>query len=192
MVAFSPDGTKAYVANDDGTVTPITIASDTPGTAITVGTSPWGVAFSPDGAKAYVANNADGTVTPITVASDTPDTPMTAGTKPQNIAFAPDGVNAYVSNQVSNSVTPIAVATNAPGGAFSVGSSPGGLAITPDQAPVASYTTGAAVINAATAFDASASTVAYGSITNYHWGSATARRRTRARRPRATPTRPSA
>ncbi len=68
-VAFSPDGTKAYVVNyGAGNVTPITVATNTPGSPITVGTTPVGVAFSPDGTKAYVANYGAGTVTPITVA----------------------------------------------------------------------------------------------------------------------------
>ena len=35
-----------------GTVTPITVATNTPGTAITVGSNPRAVAFSPDGTKA--------------------------------------------------------------------------------------------------------------------------------------------
>ena len=52
-------------------MTPITVATNTPGTAITVGTSPIGVTFSPDGTKAYVANYAGNTVTPITVATNT-------------------------------------------------------------------------------------------------------------------------
>ena len=50
----SPDGTKAYIANGGtNTVTPITVATNTPGTAITVGSGPVGVAFTPDGTKAY-------------------------------------------------------------------------------------------------------------------------------------------
>jgi hypothetical protein len=43
------------------------------------------------------------------------------------------------------------------------------LAITPDQAPVAVLTANTAVAGQPTAFDASASTVKYGVITNYAW-----------------------
>ena len=37
-------------------MTPITVATNTAGTAIAVGRDPHGVAFSPDGTKAYVTN----------------------------------------------------------------------------------------------------------------------------------------
>jgi PKD repeat protein len=42
-------------------------------------------------------------------------------------------------------------------------------AITPDQAPVASFTATAGAAGAATSFDASASKVAYGTISSYAW-----------------------
>jgi hypothetical protein len=42
-------------------------------------------------------------------------------------------------------------------------------AITPDQAPIASLTVTAGTAGTASAFDASASTVAYGTITSYAW-----------------------
>jgi YVTN family beta-propeller protein len=46
-VAFTPDGTKAYVANNgSGTVTPITVATGIPGTPIAVGANPHGVAIA--------------------------------------------------------------------------------------------------------------------------------------------------
>ena len=61
-IAITPDGTKAFVANHhDGTVTPITIASNTAGAPITVGpggAQPVAIAITPDGTTAYVANNA--------------------------------------------------------------------------------------------------------------------------------------
>ena len=49
-IAFKPDGTMAYVCNyiSSGTVTPITVATQTAGTAISVGTSPWDIAVIPD------------------------------------------------------------------------------------------------------------------------------------------------
>ena len=50
-----------------------------------------------------------------------------------------------------------------------VGSEPLQIAITPDQAPVASFTVEAGVAGSPTSFNASASTVAYGSITSYRW-----------------------
>ena len=74
----------------DGTVTPITIATNTPGTPITVGTSPFAIAITPNGQTAYVTNFGGGTVTPITIASNTPGTPIAVGTNPRGIAVTPD------------------------------------------------------------------------------------------------------
>ena len=79
-VAFTPDGTKAFVTNSGAnTVTPITVATSTPGTAIAVGTAPRNVAVSPDGTKAYVTNQTANTVTPITVSSNAPGTAIAVG-----------------------------------------------------------------------------------------------------------------
>ena len=52
-------------------MTPITVATNTPGTPIPVGTTPLGIAITPDGTTVYVANNSDNSVTPITVATNT-------------------------------------------------------------------------------------------------------------------------
>src|ERR1035437_6073578 len=56
----------AYVANNSSnTVTPITVSTGTPGTPITVGTSPYAIAVTPDGSMAYVVCG-PGNVYPIT------------------------------------------------------------------------------------------------------------------------------
>src|SRR5262249_18389299 len=92
-VAFSPDGTKAYVANaTSNTVTPIAVASNTAGTAIPVTGSAVGIAFSPDGSVAYVAGTRTNTVTPITVANNAPGTAITGFSGPFGVAFAPPRV----------------------------------------------------------------------------------------------------
>jgi DNA-binding beta-propeller fold protein YncE len=49
-------------------VTPITIATNTAGSAITAGTNPYAIAITPDGTKAYVAHDGSSNVTPITIA----------------------------------------------------------------------------------------------------------------------------
>ena len=64
---------------------------------------------------------------------------------------------------------PIDVASLAVGTPIAVGEAPQGIAITPDQAPVAHVTVTPAAPGAATGFDASASTVQYGTITSYAW-----------------------
>ena len=48
VIAITPDGRTAYVANQDsGTVTPICTATNTPGKPITVGSDPVAIAITP-------------------------------------------------------------------------------------------------------------------------------------------------
>ncbi len=146
------------------------MSSDSPGSAIPVGASPIGVAFSPDGTRAYVANQTSGTVTPITVSSNAPGAAIAVGgAGPSAVAFSPDGTEAYVAMS-NGTVTPIIVASGTAGTAIAVGAQPAGVAFVPDQAPVASYTTsGTLTTGSSISFDASGSTVAYGTIANYAW-----------------------
>jgi YVTN family beta-propeller protein len=139
-VAVTPDGKTAYVTNSgSGTVTPITVATNTPGSPITVGSNPYAVAVTPDGKTAYVTNEGSGTVTPITVATNTPGSPITVGSDPEGVAVTPDGKTAYVANLGDGTVTPITVATNTAGSPITVGSNPYGVAVAP--APQTVYVT---------------------------------------------------
>jgi YVTN family beta-propeller protein len=111
--AASP-GLTAYVVNvTDGTVTPITLATNTAGNPIAVGSRPEGVAITPDGTTAYVTNGGDGTVTPITVATNTAGTPITVGSGPVAIAITPaptsnqTRVTASVESTIEISATPV-------------------------------------------------------------------------------------
>ena len=123
----------AYVANyGAGTVTPISTATGTADTPITVGTHPDAIALSPDGTTAYVANQGSGTVTPIATATNTPGTAISVGASPDAVAITPNGTTAYVANYGNGTVTPIATATNTPGTAFAVGTGPSAIAISPD------------------------------------------------------------
>ncbi len=125
----------AYVANHtSGNVSVINATTNTAGTAITVGTGPYGIAITPNGATAYVTNVGSGTVTPINTATNTAGSPITVGSGPSDIAITPNGATAYVTNNVSGTVTPINISTNTAGSPITVGSSPVGIAITPDGA----------------------------------------------------------
>ena len=67
QVAITPDGATAYVTStDSGKVTPIDVATGSPGTPIAVGGYPYGIAIAPDGATAYVTDLIGNAVTPIT------------------------------------------------------------------------------------------------------------------------------
>jgi len=172
-IAITPDGKTAYVANHvSNSVTPINLASGTAGAAITVGSQPMGIAITPDGKSAYVTNEGSASVTPINLTNNTAGTAITVGNQPVAVAITPDQATAYVVNynaSLPSAVVPISLPGNTAGAGVSVGGGPDALAITPDQAPVASFTVTPGLPGAASSFDASASTVAYGTITTYEW-----------------------
>ena len=170
-MAITPDGAKLYVANyTSDTVTPISTATDTAGTTIPVA-DPAAIAVSPNGTMAYATNYAAGTVTPITVATGATGTPITgAGTQPYQLAFTPNGASGYVAGAwTPGTLTPFNLGTGIAGSAITVGNQASGVAITPDQAPVASFTATPGLAGSPTTFNASASTVTYGTIARYVW-----------------------
>jgi YVTN family beta-propeller protein len=197
-IAISPDGTSAYVANSGfNTVTPITVATNAPRAPITVRNGPWGVAITPDGASAYVANLGDVPFTGNTTSGSTSVTGiastarlaqgMTVTAKegipePTTIFAPPEPSSITLSQKATKTATleliaweptsflPVNLATQTAGTAVGVGTSiDAEPAISPDQAPVASFTVTAGAAGTASSFDASASTVAYGTITSYAW-----------------------
>ena len=113
-----------------GTVTPITVATNTAGDPIPVGTNPLAIAITPNGQTAYAVNEISGTVTPITVATNTAGAPIAVGTYPYGIAITPNGQTASVANEGSSTVTPITLATNTAGTPIAW-DDPIGIAITP-------------------------------------------------------------
>jgi len=131
--ALAATAHTAYVANfDSDSVTPVDTATNTAGTAITVGIEPYGIAITPDGRTAYVTNAGSDSVTPIDTATNTAGTAIPVGSGPDAVAITPDGKTAYVANFDSHSVTPIDTATNTAGTAIAVGSGPNAVEITPN------------------------------------------------------------
>ena len=184
QIAITPDGSRAYVTdNGANAVYPIALPALTVGAPITVGEGkehPLGIAITPNGTKAYVANNGTddqnvsgngNTVTPITLATNTAGTPIVMGSLasgPWNVAVTPDSKTAYVTSW--RGVYPIDTATDTHADtlpALLVQARP--IAIAPDQGPTASFTVTSAPPGSATAFDASASSVAAGTIASYAW-----------------------
>jgi PKD repeat protein len=116
-----------------------------------------------------------GTVTPIDVATRTAGTPIPAGHRPAAIAITPDGATAFIGSSsffaadAQTVIVPIDLTTRTPGPPITVGNNPNAVAITPDQAPVAGLSVTPGVAGEPTAFDASASTVRFGTIKSYVW-----------------------
>lgn len=169
-LAITPDGATVYVANSGSdSVTPITQSSGTPGLPIAVGKQPTQVAITPDGATAFVANTGSNSVTPISVATNTARAAIPVGYSPTSLVVSPDGRTLYAASSSANVVVPIDVATSAVAAPLSGFAGPAGLAITPDQAPVATLTVSPTSAPAGTpvTFDASGTTVAFGTVSSY-------------------------
>lgn len=84
--AITSDGQTAYVVNTaDNTVTPIDVATQTPGYPIAVGPNPIGVEIVGD--TVFVTHEGSDLVTPIDTATNTAGTPMT---KPAAAPQAPE------------------------------------------------------------------------------------------------------
>ena len=137
QIAITPDGKTVYVSTVFGchdrpsneyctfAVTPISTATNTPRTPITVGSGPWTlydvgqIAITPDGKTAYVTTGTS--VTPVSTATNTPGKPIHLGKvnipggggPGGQIVITPDGKTAYVTT--GSGVTPISTATNTPG-----------------------------------------------------------------------------
>ncbi len=104
-------------------MTPIDTATNTAGTAITVGQRVQAASPSPPtGQTAYVANTGRGTVTPIDHRHQHRRRRRSPwASVPTGIAITPNGQTAYVANNGSGTVTPIDTATNTAGTAITGG-----------------------------------------------------------------------
>jgi YVTN family beta-propeller protein len=157
-LVVTPDGSRVYVANSNGTVSVITTSNNMVFTTISVppicdgcSASPVGVAITPDGTRAYVTdpgqeaievidtNPSDGTYNTVT-ATITAD----AVISPFSIAVTPNGAYVYATefSPDSDSPTPttnvnmISTATNAVVATIGVGNDPSGVAVIPNGSSV--------------------------------------------------------
>jgi YVTN family beta-propeller protein len=129
QVAFSPDGTRAYVVTADGLWTFSTKTLSRTGFTPGLG-DPHSVAVAPDG-TVYVTDTNGDSVKVLTPAGRVTAT-IGVGDLPWDIVVSADGKAAYVANPDSNSVSVIATASNAVTATVSVPGDPDTLGLTPD------------------------------------------------------------
>jgi YVTN family beta-propeller protein len=145
-VAFSVDGSRAYVTNQyDKTVSVINASNGAVLATIAVPYAPTAVVVSPAADKnlAYVAMSTGVAVIDTAtnkVADLKPSTPtvdvITVGSSPSAIAINPLGTRLYVSNGGSSTVSVVDTVTNLEITKVSVGSQPSGLAVSADGTKV--------------------------------------------------------
>jgi YVTN family beta-propeller protein len=141
-IAFTPDGSRAYVTNrGDDTVSVIDTRIRTELTTVPVQYKPANVAITPDGRHAYVTNFGDpfpSLGTTVSVIDTTTNTVVATipnvGLGPLGLAVTPDGAHVYVVNVISNNVSVIETATNTVVARVAVGLGPRAVAITRDGA----------------------------------------------------------
>ncbi|RXS80938.1 hypothetical protein EST92_16715 [Streptomyces sp. TM32] len=99
-VVVSPDGSKVYVVNVNGSsVSVINTATNTITNTITgFGVNPVEIALNPAGSKAYVTNNLSTSVSVVDTATNTITNTIAVGNLPWGVAFSSDGTKAYVVN----------------------------------------------------------------------------------------------
>jgi YVTN family beta-propeller protein len=175
--AITPDGaTVVATSPQDNNVDVVNPATDT-GTTVAALNDPEGVAITPGGSTAYVAYSPfttnKGALLPIPVADpNAPATPINLGTNSAYaVAITPDGSTAFVTDLTGGNVVPVDLTSDTAGAPIPLGgkgTNPIAIAIAPDQAPVAHLHVNI-LGNLTDSFDASASTVAYGSIASYAW-----------------------
>ena len=152
---ITPGGKTAYTINGfpSRTLTPVDLATSTPGKPVTLSGPPEEIAMAPDG-KAYVTiQTGTGTASDfravyefmsLDLATGTPGKPVKLSGQPETIAIAPDGKTVYVVSQPSSTVitvTPVDLTTNTAGKPINLSGKPGptaffgaplAIAITPD------------------------------------------------------------
>ena len=118
-VAITPDGTRAYVANTDATISVIDTSTNRAIDTIIDLDTPIGVAITPDGTRAYFANGA-GTVSVVDTSTNTVIDTIPVldrfGLPAFNLAsivITPDGTRAYVVSNNTGQIDVIDTTTNA-------------------------------------------------------------------------------
>lgn len=129
-VALSPDGTRAYTTNFDGSVSVVNLATKSVVTTVTPTAAPFEIEATPSGATVYLA--VSDTVVPLSTASNTLGPPIAVGAGLSDMVISPDGSTVYAAGVTASAITPISTATNRAGTPIPLPSPPDVLAITPD------------------------------------------------------------
>ncbi|WP_041312848.1 Ig-like domain-containing protein [Mycobacterium sp. JS623] len=130
--AVSPDGSRAYITNFNGTVSVINTVTNTVIATVPAGTTPFGVAVNPAGTRAYVTNLNSANITVINTANNSVLATIPVGNGPAGVAVSPDGTRAYVTNSSSGTVSVINATNNMVLGTIPVGTTPANVSFNTD------------------------------------------------------------
>jgi YVTN family beta-propeller protein len=109
-LALSPDGTHAFIANEDtAQLSVVQIADGTVSESFKVGAEPEGVTVTPDGKQVWVTSEDAGAVYVVDLASRQVVKSIEVGARPRSVAFLPDMSRAYVPEENEATVAVIDV-----------------------------------------------------------------------------------
>ena len=171
-IAITPGGTTAYLLDNANTrIDVVDLTTNTTETPIVLSGTYFTFLMAPNGSTGYLLGMTG--VIPVNLTTGSVGSAIhVSGGGACHGAIAPSGKTAYVLPCANNRLTPITLVNKRAGTTVPIGTRTAflaGIAITPDQAPVASLSVTPALAGQATSFDASASTVTFGTITSYAW-----------------------
>jgi serine/threonine-protein kinase len=138
FVAFTPDGTRAYVSifNTDRTVNEVGVldmATMKFIARVPTGVRPFALDVTPDGKTVYVPNHDSGSITVIDTATNTVRSEIKVAPNPHWLDVSDDGTRVYAANHESNVVSVIDTADNAVLATVPVGSAPHSIVVHPKK-----------------------------------------------------------
>jgi YVTN family beta-propeller protein len=138
FVAFSPDGSRAYVSifNNNRTVNVVGVLDTASGqflAMVPVGVRPFALDVSPDGKRVYVPNHDSGSITVIDTATNTVVHTIQVAPNPHWLDISKDGTRIYAANHESNLVSVIDTTNYAVLATIPVGNSPHSIIAVPDK-----------------------------------------------------------
>ena len=137
-VAFTPDGSRAYVSvHDEVRRAPNSVVVLDTQTRAVIATIPaeaypYALAISPNGRQVYVPNHDANLITVIDTTTNAVVNKITVKPNPHDVAFSVDGRRAYVANHASNLVTVLDTKNGAVLAEIAVPRSPHSIVMSPD------------------------------------------------------------
>lgn len=134
-IVFDPDGTRAFVAEVDGTlrIAVIDVATRTITGSIALASYPTMIAITPDGSTLYASTETTGSITIIDLATLTVTGTVTGVSgNVYGMAVSSDGTRLYAARYNGDNLAVINTATEAVIGSIAVGDNPREVALSPD------------------------------------------------------------